>query len=52
MCFSWQVAQATSLQNIYFDMPVSDAAGSTTAVGIFMENGSGGWAEDLTFFGI
>lgn len=35
----WQVAQATSLQNIDFKMPVSDALGSTTAVGIFMENG-------------
>lgn len=35
----WQVAQATSLQNIDFKMPVSDASGSTTAVGIFMENG-------------
>lgn len=37
----WQVAQATSLQNIYFNMPVSDSSGATTAVGIFMENGSG-----------
>ncbi|KAK3689920.1 pectate lyase superfamily protein-domain-containing protein [Podospora appendiculata] len=47
----WQVAQATSLQNIDFVMPVSDSTGSTTAVGIFMENGSGGFLSDLTFFG-
>lgn len=47
----WQVAQATSLQNIDFIMPVSDAAGATTAVGIFMENGSGGFLSELTFFG-
>jgi hypothetical protein len=25
----WQVAQATSLQNLHFQMPVSDASGST-----------------------
>jgi glucan 1,3-beta-glucosidase len=47
----WQVAQATSLQNIHFQMPVSDASGATTAVGIFMENGSGGFVSDLSFFG-
>jgi glucan 1,3-beta-glucosidase len=34
----WQVAQATSLQNIDFVMPISDSSGETTAVGIFMEN--------------
>lgn len=47
----WQVSQAASLQNLHFEMPVSDAAGATTAVGIFMENGSGGFVSDLTFFG-
>jgi glucan 1,3-beta-glucosidase len=47
----WQVAQATSLQNLKFTMPVSDSTGSTTAVGIFMENGSGGFLSDLTFIG-
>ncbi|KAF9871949.1 hypothetical protein CkaCkLH20_10581 [Colletotrichum karsti] len=47
----WQVSQAASLQYIHFEMPVSDADGSTTAVGIFMENGSGGFLSDLTFFG-
>jgi len=36
----WQVAQATSLQNIDFVMSVSDASGAATAVGLFMENGS------------
>jgi glucan 1,3-beta-glucosidase len=34
----WQVAQATSLQNIDFVMPISDSSGETTTVGIFMEN--------------
>ena len=33
----WQVAQATSLQNLHFFMPVSGDVQST-AVGIFMEN--------------
>ncbi|KAK3307184.1 pectate lyase superfamily protein-domain-containing protein [Chaetomium strumarium] len=44
----WQVAQSTSLQNIDFVMPLG---GGTTAVGIFAENGSGGFMSDLTFFG-
>ncbi|KAJ6263043.1 Glucan 1,3-beta-glucosidase [Drechslerella dactyloides] len=48
----WQVAQATSLQNIDFNMPVSNGgASSTKAVGIFMENGSGGFLSDLKFNG-
>ncbi|KAH9906746.1 pectate lyase superfamily protein-domain-containing protein [Xylariomycetidae sp. FL2044] len=48
----WQVAQATSLQNIYFDMPSgSDSNTNTTAVGIFTENGSGGFVSDLEFHG-
>jgi hypothetical protein len=47
----WQVAQSTSLQNIYFKMPVSTASQTTTAVGVFMENGSGGFVSDLEFFG-
>ncbi|KAI1847023.1 hypothetical protein JX266_006898 [Neoarthrinium moseri] len=46
----WQVGQATSLQNLHFEMPVSDDT-ATTAVGVFMENGSGGFLSDLTFFG-
>jgi len=40
----WQVAQATSLQNLVFNMPT---AANTTAVGIYMENGSGGFVSDL-----
>ncbi|CZT23764.1 related to glucan 1,3-beta-glucosidase [Ramularia collo-cygni] len=42
----WQVAQATSLQNIEFDM----IKGSQQQ-GIFMDNGSGGWCSDLKFKG-
>ncbi|KAI1159223.1 pectate lyase superfamily protein-domain-containing protein [Nemania serpens] len=45
----WQVAQATTLQNLVFNMPSS--SGNTTAVGIFTENGSGGFVSDLTFNG-
>lgn len=44
----WQVAQATSLQNLYFDMP---SGPYVTAVGIFSENGSGGFVSNLTFNG-
>lgn len=44
----WQVAQATSLQNLVFKMPTTSG---TTAVGIFTENGSGGFVSDLTFIG-
>ncbi|KAK4506055.1 hypothetical protein PRZ48_004020 [Zasmidium cellare] len=42
----WQVAQATSLQNIDFEM--DEGSGQQ---GIFMDNGSGGWCSDLTFSG-
>lgn len=44
----WQVAQATSLINLTFQM--STAAGNTQQ-GIFMDNGSGGFMSDLTFNG-
>ncbi|KAH8585530.1 pectate lyase superfamily protein-domain-containing protein [Bisporella sp. PMI_857] len=44
----WQVAQATSLQNLVFNMPTTS---TTTAVGIFTENGSGGFVSDLEFNG-
>ncbi|KAK8122176.1 glucan 1- 3-beta-glucosidase [Apiospora sp. TS-2023a] len=44
----WQVSQATSLQNLVFDMP---STSTTTAVGIFTENGSGGFLSDLEFNG-
>ena len=46
----WQVAQATSLQNIVFNMRPSSAAGNAQK-GIFMENGSGGFMGDLIFNG-
>src|SRR5205823_3085143 len=42
----WQVAQATSLQNIRFEM--SSAPGNLHQ-GIYMENGSGGFMADLIF---
>jgi glucan 1,3-beta-glucosidase len=45
----WQVAQATSLQNIVFNM-VKGVANSKQQ-GIFMDNGSGGFMGDLTFNG-
>ncbi|KAF3940010.1 hypothetical protein ABW19_dt0204076 [Dactylella cylindrospora] len=44
----WQVAQATSLQNIQIIM---SSRADTTHLGIFMENGSGGFMSDLTFSG-
>jgi hypothetical protein len=47
----WQVGQATSITNCDFVMSVSTADQRATAVGIFMENGSGGFVSDLTFTG-
>ena len=47
----WQVAQATSLQNIGINMPTSTDTQPATAVGIFMENGSGGMISDIVFYG-
>lgn len=44
----WQVAQATTLQNLVFNMPDATSDSNTTAVGIFTENGSGGFVSDLT----
>ncbi|KAF2461924.1 exo-beta-1,3-glucanase Exg0 [Lineolata rhizophorae] len=46
----WQVAQATSLQNIRFDM-IEDGSENNKQQGIFMDNGSGGFMADLTFNG-
>lgn len=46
----WQVAQATSLQNIEFFM-IEDASEENAQQGIFMENGSGGFMTDLVFHG-
>ena len=45
----WQVAQATSLQNIVFNMVKSSPTNKQQ--GIFMDNGSGGWMSDLVFNG-
>lgn len=44
----WPSSQATSLQNIVFNMPISD---DVAHVGVFMEEGSGGLLTDLTFNG-
>jgi hypothetical protein len=44
----WQVAQATSLMNIVFNM---SPAANTAHQGIWMENGSGGFMGDLVFNG-
>ncbi|PHH84588.1 hypothetical protein CDD83_1690 [Cordyceps sp. RAO-2017] len=46
----WQVAQATSLQNIEFNM-VQDRSEANKQQGIFMDNGSGGFMTDLVFNG-
>ncbi|CAO3667062.1 unnamed protein product [Umbelopsis vinacea] len=44
----WQVAQATSLTNIVFQM---STASNTGHQGVWMENGSGGFMSDLIFNG-
>jgi glucan 1,3-beta-glucosidase len=45
----WQVSQATSLQNIRFEMAKGDAGAEQK--GIFQDNGSGGFMSDLVFNG-
>lgn len=45
----WQVAQATSLQNIVFNM--CKKSPTNKQQGIFMDNGSGGFMSDLVFNG-
>jgi len=45
----WQVAQASSLQNIVFNMLPPSATNKQQ--GIFMDNGSGGFMTDLIFNG-
>ena len=47
----WQVAQATSLENIEFYMVYNTDVPSNTQQGIYMENGSGGFLANLTFVG-
>ncbi|KAH8673539.1 glucan 1,3-beta-glucosidase [Xylariales sp. PMI_506] len=49
-CIHWQVAQATSLQNIVFNMN-TDTSSANAQKGIFMDNGSGGFMADLVFNG-
>jgi hypothetical protein len=46
-CLHWQVAQATSLQNVRFEM----IKGTSKQTGIFMDNGSGGYMGDMVFNG-
>ncbi|KAL1876708.1 hypothetical protein Plec18167_005116 [Paecilomyces lecythidis] len=46
----WQVAQASSLQNIRFEM-AKGGGDANKQMGIFMDNGSGGFMTDLTFNG-
>ncbi|KAK2865261.1 hypothetical protein FQN49_003754 [Arthroderma sp. PD_2] len=46
----WQVAQASSLQNIRFEM-VKGGGDANKQIGIFMDNGSGGFMTDLVFNG-
>jgi glucan 1,3-beta-glucosidase len=46
----WQVAQASSLQNIVFNM-VEGGGAANRQQGIFMDNGSGGFMVDLVFNG-
>ncbi|KAI5303980.1 hypothetical protein KEM56_006991, partial [Ascosphaera pollenicola] len=46
----WQVAQATSLQNIRFEM-IQGGGAANRQQGIFMDNGSGGFMSDLVFNG-
>lgn len=48
-CIHWQVAQATSLQNIVFEMVQGGTDNGQN--GIFMDNGSGGFYSDLVFNG-
>jgi len=45
----WQVSQATSLQNIRFEMAKGEAGKQQK--GIFQDNGSGGFMSDLVFNG-
>ncbi|KAK2747757.1 hypothetical protein FQN57_001787 [Myotisia sp. PD_48] len=46
----WQVAQASSLQNLRFEM-VRGGGAANRQQGIFMDNGSGGFMTDLVFNG-
>ncbi|KAF2416329.1 family 55 glycoside hydrolase [Tothia fuscella] len=48
-CVHWQIAQATSLQNLVMNMRVGGTGNKQQ--GIFMDNGSGGFMRDLIFNG-
>ncbi|TIA19995.1 glycoside hydrolase family 55 protein [Aureobasidium pullulans] len=48
-CLHWQVAQGTSLQNIVFEM--TEGGDNNKQMGIFMDNGSALYLEDLIFNG-
>ena len=50
-CIHWQVAQATSLQNIVMNMAIGSLGDKSQQLGIFMDNGSGGFMEDLIING-
>ena len=50
-CIHWQVAQATSLQNIVMNMVEATPGDGNQQQGIFMDNGSGGYVEDLIING-
>ncbi|CAK4030875.1 Glucan 1,3-beta-glucosidase [Lecanosticta acicola] len=47
----WQVAQAASLQNLVFNMPVGTPGDGNMHIGIFMDNGSSQFFEDIIFIG-
>lgn len=47
----WQVSQATSIQNVVFNMAAADTENGKNQKGIFQDNGSGGFMTDLTFNG-
>jgi len=44
----WPTGQATSIQNVIFQM---SQANGTLHQGIFIESGSGGFMNDLVFYG-
>ena len=45
----WQVAQATSMTNVYITMDVDNP--DRTQMGLFTENGSGGFISDCFISG-
>lgn len=46
----WQASQATTLQNLVFNMPQANNKNTSSHVGIFMENGSGGFVSGTCFY--